>query len=24
MEECRARLSEGTAQWLSYEDVFGE
>lgn len=24
MEECQARLSDGTAQWSSYEDVFGE
>jgi hypothetical protein len=24
MEECRAKLSDGTAQWFSYEDVFGE
>jgi hypothetical protein len=23
MEECQARLSDGTARWYSYEDVFG-
>ncbi len=24
MEECRAKLFDGTVQWFSYEDVFGE